>query len=64
MILLNLSFTVKIFFFSFTISTEAFSRGMNDTFFSNLYIIYPLTVVYNKLDSHGVILVDTTQIRF
>jgi len=34
MMLLNLSLTVNIFFFSFTISTSEFYKGIKDTFFS------------------------------
>lgn len=34
MMLLNLSLTVNMFFFSFTISTSEFSNGMKETFFS------------------------------
>ena len=32
---LNLSFTLNMFFFSFTTSTTEFSSGTNDTFRSN-----------------------------
>lgn len=45
-IVLNLSFTVKIFFFSFITSTVAFYKGKKDTFFSKNQIFATFRSVF------------------